>query len=246
MEATNDPALWETRHAQINTIVHPLVAGSEALRSRSATSPIWKSNDAFIQTSTSYSGAVLVYLAGFEAIYQDTPGINTSDELRAWVKKVDRNRSAMTIASMNASAICSTLEGFLRAIVADWADQTVVDRIRAEYQRPTRSGSTETLSNRLAAAHKQLDTWLKPSGGAAFNGWLKVVRCTFQCSFPQLAETIVDDLIRFRHTITHPQELPTAGKINSPHAARISCWGLATIALTTTITHSVARASIGT
>jgi hypothetical protein len=69
MEATNDPALWETRYAQINTIVHPLVTESETLRTRSVTSPIWNSNDAFIQASTSYSCVVLTYLAGFAAIH---------------------------------------------------------------------------------------------------------------------------------------------------------------------------------
>ena len=124
-------------------------------------------------------------------------GITVIDAIREWVKNVNRHRSAQAIASMCAAAFCSSLEGFLRAMVDHTVDQGVVDRVSRTYSRPTRSGQQERLSLRLEAARVQLDQWVKPSGGAGFSEWMRLLSALFRVSAPEPVQAVLKDLIGF-------------------------------------------------
>lgn len=245
MSFLNDTALWESRHALLNSIATPLIAEGNALKTQHAASLFWKHHQLFIEASSSYSSIALIYFVGFEAIFAGTPGVLVHDEVRSWTRRVSRSRSAYAIASMNASAQCSALEGFLRSTADDWVDQQVVDRVREQYQRPARSGQPQELSRRLPAARNQLDAWLKPSGGVAFTEWARLVSLVFGCSLPPDLAPILEDLIGFRHTITHPESLPDDATLQGPDGARVSCWGLAAMMMASTITYSVVGARGG-
>ncbi len=239
MVSTKSGDLWEARLDQVNAELATLVEKSEALKVKCRASPIWRHNQLFIEASASFSAVPLIYFAGFNAILGDTPGVNASDKLQRWVKSVNRHRSAHVIACMNASAQCSALEGFLRSMNSESTDQAVVDLVRSNFSRTTRAGKEEKLSKRLDGARNQLDMWLKPSGGGRFADWMRLVSLVFGCTVSPTVTEILDDLIMFRHAITHPEDLPDEPTIDSPDAARFVCWSLAAISTATTITHSL-------
>jgi len=246
MAIVDDAALWGRRFEEMNSLANAITLEVDALKKEQPDSVFWKHQDSFRQTIFAYLSVTSTYFKGFDAIFRGVEGVKASDELRNWVRTVDRHRSVHTIASMNAAACCSSLEGFLRALIPEWVDQRVVDRVRASYRRPTRSGAPEPLSSKPDSARKQLDTWLKPSGGAAFAEWLKLVSMAFQCKFTTPTEVVLEDMIRFRHTITHPTELLVDGAIDSPGAERLTCWQHATISMACTVTSSIVRAERAT
>lgn len=245
MSSLSDTALWATRLAQINAIEAALITEGEALKAQHAASPFWRHHQLFIEASANYSSIVLIYFAGFQAVFAGTPGVMVHDEVRNWTRRVNRSRSAYAISTMNASAQCSALEGFLRSTAGDWLDQPVVERVREQYQRQTRSGGPQELSKSLPAARNQLDAWLKPTGGAAFTEWARLVSIVFGCSLPPELTPILEDLIGFRHMITHPSSLPDDVTLQRLDVARPSCWGLAAMVMASTITHSVVCARGG-
>ncbi len=240
--STDDNMIWEQRHSDLNVLALQLQVADTLLR-REVRSPLWAHLEGFSQAIRSHTSVALVYFAGFAAILQNAPGVDATPALKQWVQTVSRERSASTIAAMAATAGCSVLEGFLRALAIDAVDQNLVTRLSPTYQRRARSGQIERLSSNIVGARNQIDTWLKPSGGAAFTEWLNTLSAVFSCSIPPVISTVLEDMIMYRHDITHPRSLPRDGAIRSIDGARISCWGLAAIALAMTLTHSLIRST---
>lgn len=242
MAIVDDADLWQKRYEELNKLGAARENEVNTLRATQPDAAFWKHHDAFTQTVMAYLHVTQTYLAGFSAIHRGADGVTESQLLRNWVKNVDIHRSGHTMASMSASAHCSTLEGFLRSLIPEWVDQRVVDHVRARYSRKSRSGKAEELSKKVDSAWKQLDAWLKPSGGGAFADWLKLVSLVFQCRFAPPTESVLEDMITFRHEITHPSGLLTDGRIDSPGPNRTTCWTLAVLAMQYTITLSIVRA----
>ncbi len=187
------------------------------LRASQPDSAFWKQHDAFSQTIMAYLSVTKIYFKGFDMIHSGKESADVSERVRDWVQRKGF-RSPHTIASMNAAAQCSTLEGFLRSLIPEWVDQRVAEHVRTHYRRKSRSGKgkPEELSKELDHARKQLDAWLKPSGGGAFADWVKLISLVFHCRFDSLTESVLEDMIAFRHEITHPTKLHTDNSIDSP------------------------------
>lgn len=243
MAIVGDEKLWEGRLAELNRLAFPRENELNTLRATQPDTAFWKHHDAFTQTIVAYLSVMEIYFKGFDVIHSGKESADVSDALWDWVQKKG-HRSPHTIASMNAAAQCSTLEGFLRALIPEWVDRRVADHVRARYRRKSRSGKgkPEELSKDLDHARKQLDVWLKPSGGGAFADWVKLVSIVFHCRFDPLTESVLEDMISFRHEITHPTKLHTDDSIDSPGPNRMICWSIAVTTMEYIITLSIVRA----
>jgi hypothetical protein len=163
----------------------------------------------------------IIYIAGFDAIKSGTvPAIPVVQE---WIRRVGV-RSPWTIAAMTSTALCASLEGFLREFGTAAVDSARVARVRS-------LARGRALPVDEEAAKGQIRGWLVPTAKTGGKQWLARIEEVFDLRLDPAVQECLVSLIDARNKFAHDPRPELGGVYQISTGEEVKCWGMAVFVL---------------